>query len=205
MTPLLDAQGQAYPLNRDNCDTDTIFPAEHMKTISRVGLGQFAFETLRQEPKSAFNDVARRDAPFLVVGSNFGCGSSREHAVWAIADIGIRVILGKGFADIFAQNAAQNGIATIVLAPGLIDALAIRAEAYEPFAMSLADMVVTTASGERLPFELDADVRQRLMSGVDQIEQTLSHLSEITARGDAVSRSPEWEVSIDTRNLNIAT
>jgi 3-isopropylmalate/(R)-2-methylmalate dehydratase small subunit len=183
--------GLAYPLARDNCDTDTIIPARYMKTLSRTGLGRFAFETLRTGSASTFDDPAWRGAPFLVAGQNFGCGSSREHAVWAIVDLGIRVILAKSFADIFAQNAGQNGIATITLATTEIDLLHARAAACERFAINLEDMALTVA-GEQFPFQLDDNLRTRLITGSDEIEETLQHTRSIANKEEALAASSPW-------------
>lgn len=192
MTPVTEVEGLAYPFGRDNCDTDTIFPAERMKTISRSGLGRFAFETLRRHGDSCFDDARRQGAPFLIVGGNFGCGSSREHAVWAIADIGVRVIIGTSFADIFAQNAGQNGIATIALPAEVVHALLLDAEALEQFSVSLSDMSLRTSAGVRLTFELDGNLRRRLIGGIDQIGETIQAAGKIDQKEARFLQDAPW-------------
>ena len=108
-------EGRAYPLGLANVDTDLIIPASHLKTVSRSGLGACAFEMLRDTPGNLFADPIFHGAPILIAGDNFGCGSSREHAAWALTDMGIRAIIAPSFSDIFSSNAFKNGIATVVL------------------------------------------------------------------------------------------
>src|SRR5215218_504788 len=115
MTPFTCVEGRAYPLPLSNVDTDLIIPAEHLKTIRRSGLGRHAFEVLRAMPGSVFDDPAYRGAPIIVALDNFGCGSSREHAAWALADLGVRAVIAASFSDIFAGNAFKNGIAAVEL------------------------------------------------------------------------------------------
>jgi 3-isopropylmalate/(R)-2-methylmalate dehydratase small subunit len=177
--PLDRVRGGAYLMLRDDCDTDTIFPARHMTTISRSGLAGFAFEALRADPASCFNDPRRRGSPFLIVGRNFGCGSSREHAVWALADLGVRVIVGRGFADIFAQNALENGIATVVLTAGNIEMLAGAAERYMELDFDLSKKVLAVVDGPHVPFEIAEASRAQLLAGRDSIYDTLSQEREI--------------------------
>ena len=106
--------GRAYPLGRKNVDTDVIIAARHLKTIKRAGLGQHAFETIRAESGNVFADPAYAGAPILIAGDNFGCGSSREHAAWALVDMGISAVIAPSFSDIFSGNAFKNGILTVV-------------------------------------------------------------------------------------------
>lgn len=191
MTPLSTLAGPALSVARDHCDTDAIFPARHMKTLSRAGLGRFAFEGLRAAPASQLDDARWRRAVFLVTGWNFGCGSSREHAVWAIADLGVRVIIAKSFADIFAQNAAQNGIATVMLPASDIDRLYALADAGVPFAISLEDMELTVAD-ETIPFELEGHLRKRLLAGLDEVEETERSSRLIEDKERALAAASPW-------------
>ena len=115
MTPFTRVEGRAYPLPLDNIDTDLIIPAEHLKTIGRSGLGRHAFEAIRARPGNVFDDPQYAGAPIIVALDNFGCGSSREHAAWALADMGVRAVVAASFSDIFAGNAFKNGIAAVEL------------------------------------------------------------------------------------------
>ena len=123
MKAVTAVEGRAYPLGRANVDTDIIIPAEHLKTIARDGLGRFAFETIRAEPGNVFDDPAHAGAPILIAGDNFGCGSSREHAVWAMLDLGIRAVIAPSFSDIFASNAFKNGLVAVALPQAAVDRL----------------------------------------------------------------------------------
>jgi 3-isopropylmalate dehydratase small subunit len=109
MQPISQVEGRAYPLGLKNVDTDIIIPAKWLKTISRTGLGKGAFETLRAIPGNVFDDPEYAGSPILIAGDNFGCGSSREHAAWAMADLGITAVIAPSFSDIFSGNAFKNG------------------------------------------------------------------------------------------------
>ena len=115
MVPLRQVAGRAIPFGAANVDTDVIIPAEWLKTITRDGLGRGAFETLRADPDNLFDSAQFKGAPILIAGDNFGCGSSREHAAWALLDLGIRAVIAPSFSDIFSGNAFKNGILTVVL------------------------------------------------------------------------------------------
>src|SRR5579883_1989134 len=123
MEPLTTVEGKAYPFGRKNVDTDVIIPAHWLKTITRAGLGRGAFETVRAEPGNVFDDPAYAGAPILIAGDNFGCGSSREHAAWALGDMGLRAVIAPSFSDIHAGNAFKNGILTVVLPQAQVDRL----------------------------------------------------------------------------------
>ena len=114
MTPIVTIDGSAYPLGRANVDTDVIIPSRWLKTVTRSGLAQGAFETVRAEAGNVFDDPAYAGAPILIAGDNFGCGSSREHAAWALADMGIAAVIATSFSDIFSGNAYKNAIVTVV-------------------------------------------------------------------------------------------
>ena len=123
MEPVSAIEGRAIPLGAKNVDTDVIIPAEWLKTVSREGLGRGAFETLRAVPGNVFDDPTYAGAPILIAGDNFGCGSSREHAAWALLDLGIRAVIAPSFSDIFSGNAFKNGILTVELPQDQVDRL----------------------------------------------------------------------------------
>jgi 3-isopropylmalate/(R)-2-methylmalate dehydratase small subunit len=172
MKPVRCVEGRAYPLGRANIDTDVIIGAEHLKTITRAGLGRHAFETIRREAGNVFDSPAYAGAPILIAGDNFGCGSSREHAAWALADLGIAAVIAPSFSDIFAGNAFKNGIVAVVLAQAQVDRLLEAARAH-PIRVDLESMMVSTPLGDALPFALDPFRRDCLMHGQDEIALTL--------------------------------
>jgi 3-isopropylmalate/(R)-2-methylmalate dehydratase small subunit len=171
MTGVTRVEGRAIPLGLSNVDTDLIIPAAHLKTVSREGLGKHAFEALRAVPGNVFDDPRFAGAQILIAGENFGCGSSREHAAWALTDMGIRAVVAPGFSDIFASNAFKNGIVTVEIGQPEIDRLlAISAEhaiSIDVEAMSVA------AAGEHFTFALDPFRRECLLRGLDEIGVTL--------------------------------
>jgi 3-isopropylmalate/(R)-2-methylmalate dehydratase small subunit len=180
MTPFTRVEGRAYPLPLSNVDTDLIIPAEHLKTIKRSGLGRFAFETLRAIPGNVFDDPAYAGAPIIVALENFGCGSSREHAAWALADLGVRAVIAASFSDIFAGNAFKNGIATVQLKLPEVEVL-LRASQEHSICVDLEQLVVTSSSGDRFSFAMDPFRRECLLSGLDEIALTLTHDPAIRA------------------------
>lgn len=179
MIPVTQINGRAIPLGRDNVDTDQIIAAEHLKTVSRNGLGCHAFERLRSEPGNVFNEPVFAGAPILIAGANFGCGSSREHAVWAIADLGIRAVIAESFSDIFSANAFKNGIVTVPLDRADIDRLMTIART-GPITVDLEAMTVS-AGGVQTAFSLDPFRRDCLLRGLDEIALTLASESAILA------------------------
>lgn len=181
MEPLKQVAGRAIPLGLKNVDTDIIIPARWLKTITREGLGQGAFETIRAEPGNVFDDPAYADAPILIAGDNFGCGSSREHAAWAMLDLGIKVVIAPSFSDIFSGNAVKNGILPVVLPQAAIDRLLEVARAGEPIDVDLESMTVTTPFQDRFTFELDAFRRHCLLNGLDEVALTLERDTAISA------------------------
>ena len=180
MTPFTRVEGRAYPLGRSNIDTDLIIPAAHLKTIRRAGLGQFAFETLRQQPGNVFEDPAYQGAPIIIAGENFGCGSSREHAAWALADLGVRAVIAPSFSDIFSSNAFKNGIATVALDESAVERLLEVAREHR-IAVDLETQEVTTSAGDRFGFQMDPFRRDCLLGGLDEIALTLASEAAIQA------------------------
>ena len=173
MTPVIRIAGRAYPFGRANVDTDIIIPAEHLKTVSREGLGRHAFETVRAEPGNVFDDPAFAGAPVVIAGDNFGCGSSREHAVWALADMGVGAVIAPSFSDIFAGNAFKNGVVTAALPQAAVDRLLTVARDGGVVSVDLETMTVTTDRQDRFAFALDPFRRDCLMTGQDEIGLTL--------------------------------
>ena len=180
MTPVRCVEGRAIALDRDNVDTDLIIPAEHLKAITRAGLGRHAFEVLRADPANPFDDPRFAGSPILVAGANFGCGSSREHAAWALADLGIQAVVAPSFSDIFSANAYKNAIVAVVLAPDEVERLMLRARAGETVRVDLETMTVS-AGNAQFAFTLDPFRRECLMQGLDEIALTLASESAIAA------------------------
>ena len=177
--------GRAIPFGRKNVDTDVIIPAQWLKTISREGLGQGAFEAVRQEPGNVFDDPAFAGAPILIAGDNFGCGSSREHAAWALLDMGITCVIAPSFSDIFSGNAFKNGILTVALPQAAIDRLIEVAQGldgtHDPIDIDLETQSVTTRFQDRFTFEIDPFRKHCLLAGLDEVGLTLKQDREIAA------------------------
>ena len=196
MDELTKIEGRAYPLGLKNVDTDVIIPAHYLKTISRSGLGKGAFESIRAEAGNVFDDPEYAGAPILVAGDNFGCGSSREHAAWALIDLGIHAVLAPSFSDIFSGNAFKNGIATIILPQEAIDRL-VEVAKTDPITVDLETQTVTTPFQDRFVFEMDAFRRDCLMKGLDEIGLTLSMADTIGKfeAGEAAWLSPNKQAA----------
>jgi 3-isopropylmalate/(R)-2-methylmalate dehydratase small subunit len=191
MQPVTRVEGRAYPWGAKNIDTDVIIPAHWLKTITRSGLGRGAFETVRAQPGNIFDDPRYAGAPILIAGDNFGCGSSREHAAWALADMGITAVIAPSFSDIFSGNAFKNGIVPVVLPQAAIDRLLIAAHDGE-VTVDLETMTVTTAYQDRFPFHLDAFRRQCLMEGLDEVGLTLARDTAISKFEGAMAQHRPW-------------
>ncbi|UVO54182.1 3-isopropylmalate dehydratase small subunit [Sphingomonas sp. SUN039] len=174
MTPVTTIEGRAYPFGRKNVDTDVIIPAKWLKTITRAGLAKGAFETVRAEDGNVFDDPAYAGAPVIIAGDNFGCGSSREHAAWALDDMGVKAVIAPSFSDIFSGNAYKNGILTVVLPQAAIDRLMEVAAAGDPIHIDLEHQSVTTQFQDRFGFDIDPFRKSCLMNGTDEIGLTLA-------------------------------
>jgi len=177
-------RSKALPLNRADVDTDQIIPAKYLKRIERSGFGQFLFDDWRKDPEFILNEGVFQGSRILLAGENFGCGSSREHAPWALEDYGFRALIAPSFADIFRNNCAKIGLLTITLAPEDVQFLMARAEEL-PEAETIVDLesqTVTTADGSFVrSFEIDPAVKRNLIEGLDAIGLTLQHEDEIAA------------------------
>ena len=180
MTPFTRVEGPAYPLGLANVDTDVVIAARHLKTLSRSGLGRFAFETIRAIPGNVFDDPAYAGAPILVAGDNFGCGSSREHAAWALVDMGVRAVIAPSFSDIFSGNAARNGIALVALDASAVDRL-LEAAKTGPLWVDLKALEAGSHTGDRYAFTIDPFSRHCLLNGLDEIALTLASEPKIAA------------------------
>jgi 3-isopropylmalate/(R)-2-methylmalate dehydratase small subunit len=191
--------GVAAPLPLINIDTDMIIPKQYLKTIKRTGLGTALFSELRYEngqekPDFVLNKPAYRQAKILIAGENFGCGSSREHAPWALLDFGIRCVIAPSFADIFYNNCFENGILPIKLPQAEVDALMREAEngANATFTVDLQGQTVTMPDGRQVAFEIDGYKKWRLLNGLDSIGLTMQKSEKIDTFEAAAAQSKPW-------------
>lgn len=191
MEPVTEVSGSAYPWGAKNVDTDVIIPAHWLKTIKRSGLGRGAFETVRAQPGNIFDDPDYAGSPILIAGDNFGCGSSREHAAWALGDMGIRAVIAPSFSDIFSGNAFKNGIVTVVLPQEAIDRL-LEVARDQPITVDLETMTVTTPYQDRFAFSLDPFRRRCLMEGLDEVGLTLARDTAISNFEAAMHAQRPW-------------
>lgn len=184
------------PLDRSNVDTDAIIPKQYLKSVKRTGFGPTLFDDWRYldpgepgmdhgqrrvNPDFVLNDPRYQGARILLARKNFGCGSSREHAVWALTDYGFRVVIAPSFADIFFGNSFKNGLLPVVLDEAIVDRLFEEVQAHPGYTLTvdLEAQVVTTPSGESFPFEVEPFRRHCLLNGLDDIGLTLQHGDEI--------------------------
>lgn len=198
MKPLTTVDGLVLPLDRSNVDTDAIIPKQYLKSVKRTGFGPNLFDDWRYlepgepgmdhskrrpNPDFVLNDPRYQGAEILLARKNFGCGSSREHAVWALTDFGIRVVIAPSFADIFFGNSFKNGLLPIVLDEAVVDRLfqEVAANSGYRLRVDLAEQTVTTPSGETFRFEVGEFHKYCLLNGLDDIGLTLQHADEIRA------------------------
>ncbi len=197
MTPFTRVAGTVMPLDRANVDTDAIIPKQYLKSIRRTGFGPFLFDdwryldpgdlsvdpaTRRPNPEFALNRPEHRGATILLARGNFGCGSSREHAVWALADAGFRCVVAPSFADIFFSNCGKNGVLAVVLPGAVVDRL-FAAVAADPALRVTVDLPAQRVrwGGQEVPFDIDPDGKRKLLEGLDEIGLTLQHADDIRA------------------------
>lgn len=191
--------GVAAPLPMINVDTDAIIPKQFLKTIERTGLGVHLFHDLRfdetggERPEFVLNRAPYREARILIAFDNFGCGSSREHAPWALADFGIRCVIAPSFADIFATNSQQNGLLLVTLEATTVDALFAKVEAATGFELRV-DLPAQTITGEGFAtrFEIEPQRKRLLTEGLDDIGLTLRHADAIRAFEAQHKRRAPW-------------
>jgi len=187
MKPFTVHRGRVAPLDRVNVDTDQIIPKQFLKRIEKTGFGQFLFYDWRFDgggkkiPDFVLHEPRYEGASILVAGKNFGCGSSREHAVWALADFGFRAVISSSFADIFANNGTKNGFLTVPLSEAEVAELMQRAQAGGGYQLTvdLEKREVRDEQGFRAEFAIDDFVRHCLLNGLDDIGLTLQHEAEI--------------------------
>lgn len=189
MQPFRVHKGRAVPLYRPNIDTDQIIPKQFLKRIEKTGFGEFVFYDWRRgkdnqlDPEFPLNQPRYAGSSILLAAKNFGCGSSREHAVWALADFGFRAVIAPTFGDIFANNCAQNGVLTVTLTEDEVAELVKRSETIPGYELTvdLEKRKVTDDRGFSASFSLDETVRHRLLEGLDDIGLTMKHEAEIAA------------------------
>jgi len=188
MQPFRKHTGKVAPLYRANVDTDQIIPKQFLKRIEKTGFGEFLFNDWRrtesgaQDPKFVLNEPKYSGASILVAGKNFGCGSSREHAVWALADYGFRAVIASSFADIFSNNCVKNGVLTVILNEEQAAEIARKASEISNYELTI-DLEARTVKdnhGLNATFPMDDFVRHCLLEGLDDIGLTLQHESDIT-------------------------
>lgn len=182
MRPVRTVRGRAAPLARADVDTDQIVPASYLKLTARSGYAEGLFAAWRRDPAFVLNDERYRGARVLVTGPNFGCGSSREHAVWALRDAGFGAVVSSRFADIFRANCVRNGIVPATVEASVVERL-LRAVADDPLLEVTIDVVAGTlrAGPIATPVSLEAHARRRLAEGLDDIDLTLAHGAAIDA------------------------
>ncbi|MEY3905762.1 MAG: 3-isopropylmalate/(R)-2-methylmalate dehydratase small subunit [Pseudomonadota bacterium] len=190
-------EGKAYPFGLKNVDTDVIIPADWLKTISRSGLGKGAFEALRKDPDNLFDSPDYAGSPILIAGDNFGCGSSREHAAWALADLGIKAVIAPSFSDIFSGNAFKNGILTVVLPQEAVDRLMEVAKT-DPLHIDLESQTVTTPYQDRFTFQIDAFRKHCLLNGLDEVGLTMAMDDKISAYERQAAANWPWQAGAVT-------
>ncbi|MGZ6825479.1 MAG: 3-isopropylmalate dehydratase small subunit [Mycobacteriales bacterium] len=197
MDPFVTHTGTAVPLRRSDVDTDQIIPSDWLKRIERTGFGKGLFSEWREDPAFVLNAPERQGASVLVAGENFGTGSSREHAVWALTDYGFKAVISSRFADIFRGNSLKGGLLPVQLPADVVAALMDLVEA-DPSAEVTVDLGAreVRAEGITASFELDDFTRWRLMEGLDDIGLTLRHEADIAAYEE---KRPSWKPAATAR------
>ena len=199
MQPFTELHAKAAPLDMANLDTDQIIPKQFLKTVEREGLGKGLFYDLRfdeagrQRPEFVLNDPRYAGAGALIAGDNFGCGSSREHAPWALLDYGMRCVIAPSFADIFYNNCFQNGLLPVALPEDAVRALMDEAKGgNHVFSVDLQSQTVTSPSGKAFRFEIDAARKAKLLEGLDAIGETLQHAGDIDVYESRQALTQPW-------------
>lgn len=197
MEPVSIITGTAVPLDRSDVDTDQIIPSDWLKRVERTGFGQGLFSEWRDDPEFVLNLPQFGGASILVAGTNFGTGSSREHAVWAIMDFGFKAVVSSRFADIFRNNATKNGLVPVKVDPEVADALLAAVET-DPTTQITIDVSLRTiaapAAGIEATFDLDDATQERFLLGLDDIGLTLEHADAIDT---FEARRPAWMPSLN--------
>ena len=202
MQPFTRVVGPAAPFLLSNVDTDVIVRIERLAELKASELGPYAFESIRyrpdgtENPEFVLNQSAFRGTPILIAGANFGCGSSREAAVWALKGMGLRVIVAESFGDIFSANCFQNGVLPIVLPGETVEALAEAARGGRAFEVDLRAQEILTSQQMAVPFQIDPQRREALLEGLDEIDRTLKRDVDIVAwqARDKAARPWVWQL-----------
>ena len=201
-------EGQVIPINRDNVDTDLIIPKQYLKSIKKSGFGPFLFDSLRytstttldsnadrsEDTSFILNQIPYRNGKILISKYNFGCGSSREHAVWAIQNYGINIVIAESFADIFSRNSYTNGLLLICLEKNIIAKIindALSSDSYE-LKVNLDTNTITLPNSEDIIFDIDDSYKERILNNLDDIELTLQYKNEITAYENQIKKTKPW-------------
>ena len=192
--------GVAAPMNKINVDTDMIIPKQFLKTIVRAGLGKHLFDEMRYDRAGneiqdfVLNRSAYRNAQILVAGDNFGCGSSREHAPWALLDFGIRCVISTSFADIFYNNCFKNGILPVKVSKEDLDTLMDNAErgANATLTVNLVSQTISGPDGDEISFEVDTFKKHCLINGLDDIGLSMEKKDQIESYEDKIKTSQPW-------------
>ncbi|WP_194745300.1 3-isopropylmalate dehydratase small subunit [Thermaurantiacus tibetensis] len=192
MQPFTRLTSRAIPFGAPNVDTDVIIPSRYLKALTRAGLGKGAFAPLREAPDNIFDRPEFAGARILIAGDNFGCGSSREHAPWAILDMGIRCVIAPSFADIFAGNSFRNGLLLVALPQAEVDRLMAVAREGLPITVDLEAQTVTTPYQDRFTFPIDPFRKACLLQGLDQIGITETLLPQIDAFEARMAGERPW-------------
>ena len=203
MKPFTRVTGPAAPLLRSNIDTDVIIRIERLTSVPREQLGRYAFEALRyskdgsEDPDFILNRTNFRNAPILIAAENFGCGSSREGAVWALMAAGLRCVIAESFGDIFYNNCFQNGMLPVTLPATIVKQLARQTADGAPLTVDLIERVIVPPQGEAIALDIDAQRREALIEGLDEISRTLKGLPEIEEwqSRDRIDRPWIWNLS----------
>ena len=200
--------GQVIPINRDNVDTDLIIPKQYLKSIKKSGFGPFLFDSLRytdtatldseknrsENREFILNKVPYRGGKILVSKTNFGCGSSREHAVWAIQNYGIEAVIAESFADIFSRNSFKNGLLLITLQKDIVDDLinsSLRASSFS-ININLQDANIILPNNNKISFNITDAYKDRIINNLDDIEMTLKYRDEIINYEDKMKMKKPW-------------
>ena len=192
MQPVTTLAGRAVPFGAANVDTDVIIPARFLKAITRHGLGKGAFAAIRENPDNIFDQPENQGAPILIAGDNFGCGSSREHAPWALMDMGFRVVISPSFAGIFSGNSFKNGLLLVQLPQAAVDRLMQVAAEGLPITVDLDSQTVTTPYQDRFEFPIDPFRKHCLLNGLDEIGLTEQVAHEVASYEDRLLIERPW-------------
>lgn len=202
MQPVRTISATAIPFGQSNVDTDVIIPARYLKTITRKGLGAGAFAAIRADPGNIFDRRESRTAEILIAGDNFGCGSSREHAPWALLDMGLKAVIAPSFADIFAGNSFKNGLLLVALPQQAVDRLMAVAAEGLPITIDLDSQTVTTPYQDRWEFPIDPFRKHCLLNGLDEIGLTTGADAAIAAHEARLATQRPWIAGAASRTTD---